>query len=147
MYKKRIFHDPIHKEIVIDSSKDEEVMIMELIETDAFQRLRRIKQLGTASLVFHGAESSRFTHSIGVFCVARKIYRRLVEIDPKFETHKFTLFGAALLHDVGHGPLSHTSEQVFTHNHEDWSKLLINNHEPINSILRKFDSTLPKKNW
>ena len=51
MYKKRIFHDPIHKEIVINSSKDEEVMIMELIETDAFQRLRRIKQLGTASSV------------------------------------------------------------------------------------------------
>ena len=43
MYKKRIFHDPIHKEIEIDSSKDEEVMIMELIETDAFQRLRRIR--------------------------------------------------------------------------------------------------------
>jgi len=145
MYKKRIFHDPIHKEIVINSSKDEEVMIMELIETDAFQRLRRIKQLGTASLVFHGAESSRFTHSIGVFCVARKIYKRLVEIDPKFENHKFTLFGAALLHDVGHGPLSHTSEQVFTHNHEDWSQLLINNYEPINSILKKYDVNLPKK--
>ena len=145
MYKKRIFHDPIHKEIVINSSKDEEVMIMELIETDAFQRLRRIKQLGTASLVFHGAESSRFTHSIGVFCVARKIYKRLVEIDPKFENHKFTLFGAALLHDVGHGPLSHTSEQVFTHNHEEWSQLLINNYEPINSILKKYDVNLPKK--
>jgi len=145
MYKKRIFHDPIHKEIVIDSSKDEEVMIMELIETDAFQRLRRIKQLGTASLVFHGAESSRFTHSIGVFCVARKIYKRLVEIDPKFETHKFTLYGAALLHDVGHGPLSHTSEEVFTHNHEDWSKLLINKHKPINSVLRKYDDALPEK--
>ena len=145
MYKKRVFHDPIHKEIVIDSSKDEEVMIMELIETDAFQRLRRIKQLGTASLVFHGAESSRFTHSIGVFCVARKIYTRLVEMDPLFETHKFTLFGAALLHDVGHGPLSHTSEEIFSHNHEDWSKRLINNHEPINSILRKYDVKLPEK--
>ncbi len=145
MYKKRIFHDPIHKEILIDSSKDEEVMIMELIETDAFQRLRRIKQLGTASLVFHGAESSRFTHSIGVFCVARKIYKRLVEIDPKFEAHKFALYGAALLHDVGHGPLSHTSENVFNHNHEDWSKFLINNYSPINSILRKYDVDLPKK--
>ena len=145
MHKKRIFHDPIHKEIVIDSSKDEEVMIMELIETDVFQRLRRIKQLGTASLVFHGAESSRFTHSIGVFCVARKIYKRLLEIDPKFETHKFTLFGAALLHDIGHGPLSHTSEQVFSHKHEDWSKLLINNYEPINTILKKYDVALPKK--
>ena len=122
MNKTRVFHDPIHKEIVIDSSKEEEVMIMELIETDAFQRLRRIKQLGTASLVFHGAESSRFTHSIGVFCVARKIYNRLIEIDPKFESYKFSLYGAALLHDVGHGPLSHTSEQIFGHDHEDWSK-------------------------
>ena len=145
MYKKRVFHDPIHKEIVINSSKDEEQMIMELIETDAFQRLRRIKQLGTASLVFHGAESSRFTHSIGVFCVARKIYKRLVEIDPLFENHKFELFGAALLHDIGHGPLSHTSEQVFNHNHEEWSKHLINNYEPINLILRKYDVELPKK--
>jgi len=46
-------------------------MIMELIDTVAFQRLRRIKQLGAASLLFHGAESSRFTHSIGVFSIAR----------------------------------------------------------------------------
>ncbi len=145
MNKKRIFHDPIHKEIVIDGSKDEEVMIMDLIETDAFQRLRRIKQLGTASLVFHGAESSRFTHSIGVFCVARKIYKRLIEIEPKFETHKFTIYGAALLHDIGHGPLSHTSEEIFGHKHEDWSKRLINHYEPINSILRKYDPILPKK--
>ena len=76
---KRTFHDPIHKEIVFDSRKPEELMIMELIDTVAFQRLRRIKQLGPASLLFHGAESSRFTHSIGVFCIARKIYKRLVE--------------------------------------------------------------------
>ena len=47
---KRIFHDPIHKEIVFDSGKPEELMIMELIDTVAFQRLRRIKQLGSASL-------------------------------------------------------------------------------------------------
>ena len=66
---KRIFHDPIHKEIVFDAGKPEELMIMELIDTIAFQRLRRIKQLGAASLLFHGAESSRFTHSIGVFCI------------------------------------------------------------------------------
>tara|TARA_Y100001933_G_scaffold253222_1_gene293219 strand:- start:1049 stop:2305 length:1257 start_codon:yes stop_codon:yes gene_type:complete len=143
MQKKRVFHDPIHKEIIIDSSKDEEAMIMELIETEAFQRLRRIKQLGTASLVFHGAESSRFTHSIGVFCVARKIYKRLVEINPSFEINKFTLYGAALLHDIGHGPLSHTSEQIFAHNHEDWSKKLITNYQPINLILKKYGAEIP----
>ena len=141
----RVFHDPIHKEIIINSSKDEELMIMELIETEAFQRLRRIKQLGPASLIFHGAESSRFTHSIGVFCVARKIFNKLVEIDPNFEKHKFILYGAALLHDLGHGPFSHTSEEIFNHSHEKWSKSLINNYSPINSVLKKFGDNIPKK--
>ena len=145
MNTKRVFHDPIHKEIVIDSSKAEEMMIMELIETFAFQRLRRIKQLGTASLVFHGAESSRFTHSVGVFCVARKILNRLIEINADFKKEKFVLYGAALLHDLGHGPLSHTSEQIFSHSHEYWSKRIIQNYAPINTILKKFGNDLPEK--
>ena len=142
---KRIFHDPIHKEIVFDSGKPEELMIMELIDTIAFQRLRRIKQLGAASLVFHGAESSRFTHSIGVFCIARKIYQRLIEIKSSFCENKFVLYGAALLHDLGHGPLSHTSEVIFDHNHEKWSQNLVKNYSPINSILKKYDNELPKQ--
>jgi len=142
---KRIFHDPIHKEIVFDSGKPEELMIMELIDTVAFQRLRRIKQLGAASLVFHGAESSRFTHSIGVFCIARKIYKRLIEIKSSFYENKFVLYGAALLHDLGHGPLSHTSEVIFDQNHEEWSQNLVKNFSPINSILKKYDNELPKK--
>ena len=142
---KRIFHDPIHKEIVFDSGKPEESMIMELIDTIAFQRLRRIKQLGAASLVFHGAESSRFTHSIGVFCIARKIYQRLIEIKSSFYENKFVLYGAALLHDLGHGPLSHTSEVIFDHNHEQWSQNLVKNYSPINSILKKYDNELPKQ--
>ena len=142
---KRIFHDPIHKEIVFDSGKPEESMIMELIDTIAFQRLRRIKQLGAASLVFHGAESSRFTHSIGVFCIARKIYQRLIEIKSSFYENRFVLYGAALLHDLGHGPLSHTSEVIFDHNHEEWSQNLVKNYSPINSILKKYDNELPKQ--
>jgi len=145
MGNKRIFHDPIHKEIIIDSGKPEESMIMELIDTLVFQRLRRIKQLGAASLLFHGAESSRFTHSIGVFCIARKIYKRLIESDPTFCTNKFVLYGAALLHDLGHGPLSHTSETIFDHDHEYWSKNLVNNYSPVTSILKKFDNELPNK--
>ena len=142
---KRVFNDPIHKEIIIDSKKPEELMIMQLIDTVAFQRLRRIKQLGAASLLFHGAESSRFTHSIGVFCVARKIYKKLIEKEPEFSKNKFVLYGAALLHDLGHGPLSHTSEVIFAHNHEYWSNNLVNNHTPINSILKNFDIELPKQ--
>ncbi len=142
---KRIFHDPIHKEIVFDSGKPEELMIMELIDTIAFQRLRRIKQLGAASLLFHGAESSRFTHSIGVFCIARKIFHRLIEIKSSFSKNKFILYGAALLHDLGHGPLSHTSEAIFEHNHEQWSQNLVENYSPINSILKKYDNELPRQ--
>ena len=145
MNNKRIFHDPIHKEIIIDTGKPEELMIMELIDTLAFQRLRRIKQLGAASLLFHGAESSRFTHSIGVFCVARKIYKRLIEKNPEFKKNKFILFGAALLHDLGHGPLSHTSEAIFSHDHEYWSKTLVKNYPPITSILKNFGSELPNQ--
>jgi HD superfamily phosphohydrolase len=140
---KRIFHDPIHKEIIFDSGKPEELMIMELIDTVVFQRLRRIKQLGAASLLFHGAESSRFTHSIGVFCIARKIYNRLIESESSFCENKFVLYGAALLHDLGHGPLSHTSEAIFDHNHEQWSQNLVRNYSPINSILKKYDNKLP----
>ena len=142
---KRIFHDPIHKEIVFDSEKPEELMIMELIDTIAFQRLRRIKQLGPASLLFHGAESSRFTHSIGVFCIARKIYKRLIDNNSSFFENKFVLYGAALLHDLGHGPLSHTSESIFEHDHEEWSQKLINSYSPIKSILNKYDHELPRK--
>ena len=145
MSTKRIFHDPIHKEIVFDSGKPEESMIMELIDSIAFQRLRRIKQLGAASLLFHGAESSRFTHSIGVFCIARKIYKRLIESKSSFRENKFILYGAALLHDLGHGPLSHTSETIFDHNHEKWSQNLVENYSPINSILKKYDNELPKQ--
>jgi len=120
-------------------------MIIELIDTVAFQRLRRIKQLGAASLLFHGAESSRFTHSIGVFCIARKIYHRLIESKSSFCDNKFVLYGAALLHDLGHGPLSHTSEAIFDHNHEEWSQNLVENYSPINSILKKYDSELPRQ--
>ena len=142
---KKIFHDPIHKEIAFNPKKPEELMIMELIDSAAFQRLRRIRQLGAASLLFHGAESSRFTHSIGVFCIARKIYERLIESKSSFCENKFILYGAALLHDLGHGPLSHTSEAIFDHNHEEWSQNLVKNYSPINSILKKYDNELPRQ--
>ena len=91
---------------------------MELIDTLAFQRLRRIKQLGAASLVFHGAESSNLHINW------RILHReRFIKINWKwvnFNSNKFVLYGAALLHDLGHGPLSHTSESIFNHNHELW---------------------------
>ena len=134
----RTYHDPLHKGIVLDSNKPEEAMIMELIDTLPFQRLRRIKQLGPASLTFHGAESSRFTHSLGVFEIARRALKRLEIIDPTLKKYRGILYGAALLHDIGHGPFSHTSEEIFEINHEYWSSKLIKDYNDIKIILERF---------
>ena len=74
----RTYHDPLHHGINLDSGKPAEAMVMELIDSEPFQRLRRIRQLGPAFLTFHGAESSRFTHSLGVFHIARKAFEKLI---------------------------------------------------------------------
>src|SRR5712692_4347115 len=86
-----------------------------LIDTPAFQRLRRVKQLGLTDLVFPGARHTRFEHSIGVFHLAGLAVARLraapgaPEIDPADER---ALRAAALLHDVGHYPFSHAVEEL-----------------------------------
>ena len=67
----RTYHDPLHGAIRLDRQDPAEALAIDLIDTAPFQRLRRIRQLGPAFLTFHGAESSRFTHSLGVLAVAR----------------------------------------------------------------------------
>ena len=134
----RTYYDPLHQSISLNSSIPEEKMVMELIDSSPFQRLRRIKQLGPAYLTFHGAESSRFTHSLGVFHIARRAINHLSEFNSKLKEHKFILYGAALLHDLGHGPLSHTSEEIFKIKHETWTAKLINSNQEISMILNKY---------
>ncbi len=134
----RSYHDPLHKAINLDSRLPEEKVIIRLIDTEPFQRLRRIKQLGPAYLTFHGAESSRFTHSLGVFYIARKAFNNLLKFDPSLEEYRGILYFAALLHDIGHGPLSHTGEEIFGVNHETWSAKLIQNDVSIKNCLDSF---------
>ena len=134
----RTYYDPLPKSITLSSSIPEEKMVMELIDSSPFQRLRRIKQLGPAYLTFHGAESSRFTHSLGVFHLTRRAINHLSKIDFKLKDYKFILYGAALLHDLGHGPLSHTSEEIFKIKHEDWTAKLISSNKEISIILNKY---------
>ena len=140
----RTYYDPLHKSITLKSSIPEEKMVMELIDSSPFQRLRRIKQLGPAYLTFHGAESSRFTHSLGVFHLARRAINHLSEFDSRLKKHKFILYGAALLHDLGHGPLSHTSEEIFKINHEVWTGKLINSNQEITNILNRYGEGIAK---
>ena len=70
------------------------------------------------------------------FLYREKIYHKLIENKSSFRENKFVLYGASLLHDLGHGPLSHTSESIFDHNHEEWSQNLVQNYSPINLILK-----------
>ncbi|MDE6948271.1 MAG: hypothetical protein K2O90_02000, partial [Limosilactobacillus sp.] len=66
--REKVFRDPIHGQIIVDNQ-----IIMDLINTPEFQRLRRIKQLGTSSFTFHGAEHSRFGHCLGVYEITRQM--------------------------------------------------------------------------
>lgn len=129
--------DPVHGLIVFreDNVEDQRALNADqlawrLIETPEFQRLRRIRQLGVAEFVFPGATHTRFAHSIGVFHTARTligIIRREVG-DTEFERNKKraeVAVIAALLHDIGHGPFSHTFERIHARKHELWTADII----------------------
>lgn len=124
--KIRLINDHVHGPVQFTDLE------WELLNTKAFQRLRRIKQLGLVDLVFPGAEHSRFTHSVGTLAMMNKLVTQLLAncaSDPGFcekLRHAFpTLRVAALLHDVGHFPLSHLAERIYQarscvqHEHED----------------------------
>ena len=136
----RTYHDPLHRGIGLDRQAPAEGMVMDLVDTAPFQRLRRIRQLGPAYLTFHSAESSRFTHSLGVFHLARRAFERMLPLAPELETYRGLLYGAALLHDIGHGPLSHTGEEMFGLRHEAWSARVIRHHPEIHDCLESHAS-------
>ncbi|MBU6354776.1 MAG: HD domain-containing protein [Cyanobacteria bacterium REEB498] len=134
----RTYHDPLHGAIRLDRSVPAEALVIDLIDTAPFQRLRRIRQLGPAYLTFHGAESSRFTHSLGVLQLARQALAALRHQAPALEGQAGVLYAAALLHDVGHGPLSHSGEEMFGLKHERWSGRLIREHPELRGPLEAF---------
>lgn len=133
--RSRTYHDPLHGAITLDAADPTEALLIQLIDTPAFQRLRRIRQLGPASLTFHGAEGSRFTHSLGVMAVARRVFDRLAQRYPILWPHRTVVLCAALLHDLGHGPFSHTSEDIFHGNHEQWTQRILKESPEIKTLL------------
>ena len=105
----------------------------EIIDSPIFQRLRRIRQLSFCYLVYHGAEHSRFGHSIGVMHLASRILNQAVRNSQEYGTDSIRadpdderkLRLAALLHDVGHPPFSHGLEKSVFTKHEEYSSRLI----------------------
>lgn len=98
--------DPIHGLIQLTEQE------IQIINTSVFQRLRRIRQLAMADLVYPGALHTRFEHSLGTVHVAHRILGRLGMIERMFDDTIRVVRLAALLHDVGHGPFSHVSEYL-----------------------------------
>lgn len=140
MGTERVYHDPLHGAIALDATDTTEALLIQLIDTPAFQRLRRIRQLGPASLTFHGAEGSRFTHSIGVMAVARRAFDRMARDYPQLIPHRPMVLCAAMLHDIGHAAFSHTSEEIFGNDHELWTRQILRESEPIRSLLDRVSS-------
>jgi HD superfamily phosphohydrolase len=112
----KIFNDPIHGFITVPKGP-----ILKLIDHPYVQRLRRIRQLGLGYLVFPAAEHSRFSHALGALELGQRVLNNLREKDTTISQPEYdgTLM-AILLHDVGHGPLSHTLEHslIKDFNHE-----------------------------
>ncbi|MEM9149189.1 MAG: HD domain-containing protein [Cyanobacteria bacterium P01_F01_bin.3] len=139
---KRTYHDPLHGAISLESNDPVEALLTALIDTPAFQRLRRIRQLGPAYLTFHGAEVSRFTHSLGVMAVAMRVFDQIAGAHEPLRSHRATVLCAALLHDIGHGPFSHTAEEVFGSEHEKWTIAIIEQSPDVRGLLDSFDPQL-----
>ncbi|GGG87377.1 HD domain-containing protein [Paenibacillus radicis (ex Gao et al. 2016)] len=140
--EEKVFKDPVHKYIYVQDQT-----IWDLINTKEFQRLRRIRQLGTSYLTFHGAEHSRFSHSLGVYEITRKIISQFERNDypgwPREE--KLLALCAALLHDLGHGPFSHSLEEVFDTHHEEWTCNILLEDTEVNRVLRRVADDFPGK--
>ncbi len=128
-----IIRDPVHG--LIEPSGPAREVVEELLDTAEVQRLRRIRQLGMASLAFPGAEHTRFGHALGTAFVMARLCERLRSQEPlpySFDDELVAAAGAAaLLHDVGHPPLSHVFEGALPGGepHERWSVAVVESDE------------------
>jgi len=121
--KRKIFNDPVYGFISIPNP-----LLFDLIEHPYFQRLRRIKQLGLSHLVYPGAIHSRFQHSMGTLFLMSHALRTLTEKGIYIsEEEQTATYIAILLHDIGHGPYSHTLEGILIRDitHEEITNYLL----------------------
>lgn len=127
--KKKFIRDSVYGDIRLNEIE------VEVMDNPQFQRLRRIKQLGLISLIYPGANHTRFEHSIGTMHIASKLADKL---DLNQEDKELVRI-SALLHDIGHGPFSHVSEGVLSFPHEELTKYVIKNTAIRDIVEKKFD--------
>jgi HD superfamily phosphohydrolase len=148
-----ILRDPVHG--LISFEGDLEGVVVSLLDAREVQRLRRIRALGPAALAFPGAEHSRFAHAVGSAYVMKRYLDRVRQLGADIpapdriddDTARMAL-AAAVLHDLGHGPYSHTFETLrpAARNHEDWtSMILLDPDTEVHGILREVDTDLPRQ--
>lgn len=135
---------PVHDLISFKSQRAEDVLLWNLLQTPAVQRLRRIKQLGFSEFVYPGATHTRLSHVLGAMQMARRMLDVLERNNAFGEVSNFAVqrsatLAAALLHDVGHGPYSHVFEEVcetlgIEKKHEEYTLEFIDS-EPIKPLL------------
>ncbi|MSP24622.1 MAG: HD domain-containing protein [Myxococcales bacterium] len=153
-----LMRDPVHG--LISFEADEERIVVELLATPELQRLRRIRQLGLTCLAFPGAVHTRFSHALGAAHVMQQLILRLRKIHHELPISQRLssecardAIAAALLHDVGHGPLSHLFEDAVAHacpenarHHEAWTaQVLCEPGTGVNTVLGQHDPELPAR--
>jgi uncharacterized protein len=127
-----ILRDPVWNNIRVDEQT------LQLVDTDVFQRLRYVRQLGWTYLVYPGATHSRFEHALGTHHLSRRTLALLCESEDAAkisEEDQAIVRAAALLHDVGHYPFSHALEEIGALHHEDVARPLITEGR-VAAILR-----------
>ena len=136
----KVLKDPVHSYIHIHYE-----VIWNCLDSKEFQRLRRIRQLGGDFQVYPTAEHSRFSHSLGVYEIVRRIVTEVKSLCVELtEYEKVCVMLAGLLHDVGHGPFSHAFEHVTNHSHEEYTAKIILGNTELNAILRAVSEKLPQ---
>jgi len=137
----RVMRDPVHEYIHIEYK-----IIWDCLNAREFQRLKRIHQLGTTYQVYHTAEHSRFSHSLGVYEIVRRMCNEIYHVDSILtEEDKVIVMLAGLLHDVGHGPFSHIFESITNVSHEDITQDIILGDTELNQIIESYEEGLAKK--
>lgn len=115
----KVIRDPVHGYIELDEE------LLHLIDTPEVQRLRRVRQLGLSHLVYPGANHTRFEHSLGTYHLASSF----ADGEDLGDRESLELRVAALLHDIGHGPFSHVTEDLL-------EQYLRRNHDNVRELIR-----------